>query len=175
MVARLDYVKGHRYLFEAVPQVKEEIENVKFLLVGDGPLRNNLERQAKLKGISQEVIFLGDREDALEVIATLDLLVLPSLNEGMGRVLLEAQALGVPVVANRVGGVPEVINDGKTGILIPAKQPGVLAETIINLLRDNSNREKMRREAQDWVGQKFSAATMVNQIDNLYRGLSQRN
>ena len=168
-VARLDYVKGHRYLLEAIPTVKENIQNAKFLLVGGGPLKNNLERQVKINGILDNVIFLDDREDAQEIISTLDLLVLSSLNEGMGRVLLEAQALGVPVVATKIGGIPEIVIDGKTGLLIEPKRSDILAEAIINILQDNPRREKMRLDAQEWVDAKFSAKTMIGEIDSLYQ------
>ncbi len=89
----------------------------------------------------------------------------------MGRCLLEAQALGVPVVATKVGGVPEVVRDNITGILVPARDPKAMAEAIINLLKNKSLRETMSEEAIKWVGHRFSAEAMVGKISDLYKEL----
>src|SRR5207245_8720748 len=91
-------------------------------------------------GISPRVAFLGTRHDIPECLAALDLFVLPSLNEGMGRALVEAMAVGCPVVATRVGGIPDVVTDGTTGLLVPPRDERALAEAILTLLRDRSRR-----------------------------------
>ena len=101
----------------------------------------------------------------------MDLLVLPSLNEGMGRVLLEAQVMGKPVIGTRVGGIPDVIREGGTGLIVPPKDPRALAEAILNLLRDPERCRAMGEAGKKWVDEKFGVEVMVSQISKLYEEL----
>ena len=101
----------------------------------------------------------------------LDILVLPSLNEGEGMVLVEAQAMGVPIVATRVGGVPEIVQDNQTGILVPAADSVSLANAIKQLLTDNQKRWNMAQNSITWVRSKFKAQDMVDAISDLYQKL----
>jgi glycosyltransferase involved in cell wall biosynthesis len=120
------------------------------------------------KGLKEKIIFIGHRDDVPEVTAALDIAVLASHFEGMGRVLLEAMAAGLPVVATRVGGVPDLVIDGETGILVGDKSPILLAEAISRLTTDAHLRQKMGDAGFKRVGDQFSTATMVRQIDAVY-------
>ena len=168
MIGRLEPVKGPEYFIEAAKLVIERFTKVKFLIVGDGSLRNKLELRCKELSIFDRFIFTGWREDIPEILAILDMLVLPSLNEAVGRILIEAGACGKPVVATSVGGIPEVVNDNETGILVPPKAPEALAQAIIALLKSEEKRQKMGKAAKNWIDEKFSAYRMVERISSLY-------
>lgn len=171
MVAKLWEGKGHKYLLEAAVSVINKIPNVKFMLVGDGYLRDYLLDYVKRLGISNYVIFTGFREDISEITSIFDIACLPSLFEGMGRVLLEAQVLGKPVVATRVGGIVEMVKDNETGILVnPADYHG-LAVAIIRLLTDEALARKFGEAARQHIDEKFSATRMVENIDKVYSEL----
>jgi glycosyltransferase involved in cell wall biosynthesis len=171
-VGRLVPVKGHRYLIEAASQVVRVIPGVKFFLVGDGPCREELEGQVARLNLGNNVHFLGLRESGLEeIMAALDLFVLPSLNEGMGRVLIQAMALGRPVVATEVSGIPEVVKNNETGILVPPGESKALAEAIITLLRDKKRAGEMGRAGRERVNSSFTSRIMIEKIANLYEEL----
>ncbi len=167
-VGRLVLIKGHTWLIRAVPQVLAEFPQACVVLIGDGPLLGELKELAADLGISQHVVFLGTRHDIPECLAVLDLFVLPSLNEGMGRALLEAMAVGCPVVATRVGGIPDVVADGTTGLLVPPRDDRALAEAILTLLRDRSRRAAYGEAARRYVDGRFDIETMVHNIERLY-------
>jgi glycosyltransferase involved in cell wall biosynthesis len=135
-VARLVPVKGLRYLVSAMPDILQRCSRAHLLLAGDGDQRSGLEALARELAVSDRVHFLGFRRDAAAVTAALDVFVLPSLNEGQGRVLVTAMALGVPIVATRVGGVPEVVKDGRQGLLVPSQDSTALGQAITTLLAD---------------------------------------
>ena len=108
-VGRLTPVKGHKYLIEAASKILLKIPGMIFVFLGDGELINELKRQATVSGINDKVRFLGWRPDVAEVMSTFDVFVLPSLNEGMGKVLVEAMAMGKPIIASDIGGIPDLI------------------------------------------------------------------
>lgn len=168
LLARLVPVKGHHYLLRAVPHVLQEMPEARFFLAGDGPLRKALEKESRDLNISTSVFFLGALEDARSFISQMDVLVLPSLNEGMGRVLLEAQAMGKPVIGSSVGGIPEVIREGETGLVVPPKDPEALAKAILDLLKDRKRCQAMGEAARIWVDGKFGVEEMVSKISRLY-------
>ncbi len=170
-VGRLDSVKGHKFLLDAIPYIKRASQGIKVLIIGDGPLRLDLENQAKRLGVEDNVLFLGMRDDVPELLNCIDVFVLPSLYEGMGRALVEAEAAGVPVVATQVGGVPEVVLDGKTGILIPPKDPARLAEAVILLLKDKDKRISMGIEGRKFVTRLFGTEAMINKVSDLYEDM----
>ncbi len=167
-VSRLASVKGITHLVGAMPEILRRCPGAHLLLAGDGEERPALEAQAAALGVADRVRFLGFREDATAVIAALDVFALPSLNEGMGRVLVTAMALGVPVVAARVGGVPDVVEDGRQGLLVPPTDPAALAEAIAAILGDG-----MRAAAMGAMGraraERFSLEVMLGRLDRLYR------
>lgn len=148
MIGRLEPVKGPQYLIEAAKLVIEDFPKISFLIAGEGSLRNELEMQCKNANILDKIVFTGWREDIPEILSTLDILVLPSLNEAVGRILIEAGASGIPVVASSVGGVPEIVNNNQTGILVRPKDPYIMAQAIISLLKDKEKRKKMGQAAQ---------------------------
>ncbi|MFH1858092.1 MAG: glycosyltransferase family 4 protein, partial [Candidatus Omnitrophota bacterium] len=174
MIARLAPIKGHCYFLQALPQVVREVPELKVLLAGDGPLRTELEKMCQSLGIQKHVFFLGERKDVQRILERCDLVILSSLNEGMGRVLLEAQAMGKPVIGTRVGGIPEVIQEGETGILVPPMDPGALSEAMLSLLKDPEKRKVMGDAAKVWVNQTFSIKEMVKRIDGVYQSLIQK-
>ncbi|MCX5783387.1 MAG: glycosyltransferase family 4 protein, partial [Elusimicrobia bacterium] len=126
-IGRLEPIKGIEYFISAAKIIAAEIPQVKFLIIGEGELRNNLELRVRRLGLAKKFIFTGWREDIPEILAILDICVLPSLNESLGMILLQAQAAGVPIVATNVGGIPEIVMDGKTAILVPPQDAAKLA------------------------------------------------
>lgn len=170
-VTRLEPVKGNQYFIASFPQIIKIFPQLKVFIVGDGNEREKLKHYVRKLGLSENVIFTGQCKDIRGIVSIFDIFVLPSLNEGMGVCLLEAQALGVPVVATKVGGIPEVVKDGITGILIPARNPKAMSEAIINLLKNKSLRKNMSEEGRKWIDNRFSAESMVEKISDLYEEL----
>ena len=168
MVSRLEPVKGARVFIEAARRVREERNDVLFIIVGEGSLSLELKARVEECGFGDRVLFLGWREDALELIACMDILVQPSLNEAIGRVLLEAQMLGVPVIATNVGGIPEVIQNNLTGMIVEPKDPVGLARMILKLLESDSMRNSLSEEARKLVREKFSSEEMMRRLINTY-------
>jgi len=168
-VGRLDPVKGPQFFIEAARICLASNPGLKFVLCGEGSLRRQLEDRVDLLGLKGRIIFLGWREDAPDIISCLDMLILPSLNEAVGIVLIEAQSLGVPVIASNVGGVPETLRDGQTGILVPPGDPRAIAEAAAGLLADPQKMRNMSAAAREWAGRKFKAGDMVEHICAVYR------
>ena len=168
MIARLHEEKGHRYLFAAVPEVLARLPDVTFLLVGDGPHREEMEADVRTRGLQRVVRFLGRREDVPELIALAAVLVLPSLAESFGFVLAEAMSFGKPVVASAIGGIPEVVTDGETGILVPPANPGRLADALCRLLTDRDLAGRMGENGRRSVG-RFQFPEMMRGYEAVYR------
>ncbi len=170
-VASLLPRKGHRYLLEALPTLLHRFANLAVLLMGDGPLRWALERQARKLGIHKHVRFLGWRADRLDIVAACDLLVLPSVAvEGAAICVLEAARLGVPAVATKLeGGLQESIADGETGLLVPPRNSAALAEATASLLSDPARRAEMGRRAASRAVELFSLPRMAREVEAIYR------
>jgi glycosyltransferase involved in cell wall biosynthesis len=169
-VARLDEQKGHKFLLEAIRQVPEGI----FVLAGDGPKRAALETQALDLGIADRVLFLGHRPDIPDLLASCDLFVLPSLYEGLPLSILEAMAAGKAVVATAVGGTPEAVLDGITGLLVPPGSPEALANAIRKVLSHLELACKMGSAGKARIREEFSVETMVNDVYQTYEDLLNR-
>jgi glycosyltransferase involved in cell wall biosynthesis len=167
-VARLVPVKGLHHLIETAPAVLRHCPRARFLLVGEGEMRPALEARVRAKGLQERILFTGFRADVASVMAGTDLVVLPSINEGMGRVLVMAMALGKPIVATRVGGVAELLGDGEAGLLVPPRDPAALAEAITALLKD-SQRARTLGEAGRRRAPRYSAEAMLTALVKLYR------
>lgn len=167
-VASLVKRKGHRYLFEAIVKVKDKFPQVKLLVAGEGPLEEKLKKLVEKLSLENEIIFTGFRKDIPEILSILDVFVLVSLKEGLGVSLLEAGSYGLPIVATNVGGIPEVVRDGITGLLAPPKDSEALAEKIIYLLSHPEEARKMGENGRKWVRKNFSVEKMVNTYVNLY-------
>lgn len=170
-VGSLTREKGHLYLLTAVTKVAQRLPEVIFLFVGDGRERSNLERMVFKLGIEDKVIFAGMRKDIPEILSILDVFVLPSLNEGLPIALLEAQAAKVPVVATRVGAIPDVVKDGVTGILIPPEDPEAIAKSIVRVLSDRKSACNMAQRGFERVRDNFSAEKMADKYLSLYQEL----
>ena len=168
VVARLEPEKGHPTLIEAWPQVLRAVPDAYLLIVGEGSRREALEAQARELRIAHRIVFTGRRDDVPAVTAALDVAVLPSYREAQGLSILEAMALSRPVVASNVGGIPEMITDGETGLLVPPHDADALATAVIRLLRDHPYADTLGRAGHDLVHDRFCIELMVKAIEQIY-------
>jgi len=171
ILGRIFPIKNHRLFLESAARVAEQETNVRFVIVGDGILRSETERYAQDLGIHQKVIFTGWRRDLPRIYADLDVLVVSSNNEGTPVAAIEAMASGCPVVATRVGGLPDVVHDGETGYLVPSQQPEALATATLELIRNPQRAEQMGQRAQRSVKERFSVQRLVCDTEDLYQDL----
>ena len=167
-VSRLHRQKGLKYLLRAVPLIREEIPAVKVVIAGGGPLESKLASAVRRLRIGESATLLGERKDAREVLAAADVFVLPSLWEGLPYVLVEAAALGKPIVATDIDGVREVVRSGETGVLVPPRDPGGLAAALILLLRDRDLAGKLGERARRDIPSAFALERMVRETEALY-------
>lgn len=168
-IGRLTSQKGYSYLLQGVPLVLQTLPETRFLIAGDGPLRGKLEREAHSLGVGSSVRFLGYRTDIAPLIALSDLIVMASLREGLPNVILEALALAKPVVATRVGGIPEIITHQVSGILVPSRDPVRLAEGILQVLTTPALARELGERGWQEVTGRFTVTTMVDRTIALYR------
>lgn len=175
IVARLHAVKGHRYFLEAAREVLLLRPEASFLIVGEGPCRPVLEKLAGSLRIDDRVTFTGFVEEIYALMAGLDLLVISSLWEGFGLTAAEAMVLGVPVVATNVGGLPEVVRHGETGLLVPPADAPALAQGIIWMLGHPREARDMAEKGGEVVQQKFTAGEMARRTLELYRRVAAEN
>ncbi|MFP4029188.1 MAG: glycosyltransferase [Candidatus Brocadiia bacterium] len=167
-VGRLSPEKGFQDLIEAMGQVMRREPDAGLLLVGEGPLRSELEQKAKTEGLQDRVVFAGHREDIPELLSGMDVFVLPSHYEALGLVLIEAMAAGIPVVATRVGGVPGVLRDGKEGLLVPSHDPKAMSETILSVAVDEKLAAKLADNARRRADRLFTVDHMIREYEKLY-------
>lgn len=167
-VAELHERKGLKHLIKAMPAILEKDENVKLVLVGTGPAREDLERLALKEGVIDDVLFLGFKKNIPHIMASSDLFVLPSEKEAFGLVLLEAGIAGLPIVASNVGGIPEIIEDNVNGTLVPPENPGKLAEAILELFNNDFKRKKYIEEGYKKVKNRFDAKIMAEKTSKVY-------
>jgi glycosyltransferase involved in cell wall biosynthesis len=168
VVARLEPEKGHPTLLEAWPAVLQAVPDAYLLIVGEGSRRDALEAQARELRIAHRVVFTGRRDDVPAVTAALDVAVLPSYREAQGMVILEAMALSRPVVASNVGGIPEMIHDGVTGLLVPPHDAEALSAAIVRLLTNHPLADTLGRAGHDMVHDRFCIELMVDAIESIY-------
>jgi glycosyltransferase involved in cell wall biosynthesis len=171
LVSRLEAVKGPAYFVKAAALIAKDFPGVKFIIAGEGSLKSDLERLSEELGLIEKIKFLGWRDNSLEIISALDILVQPSLNEAVGRVLQEAQALGVAVVASRTGGIPEIVKDEVVGLLVEPGNYQAIAQAIKELLKDDRLRNDMALAGRDWARDNFDSKKMVINIKDIYKGL----
>lgn len=165
-VAELSPRKGQKYLIEAVRMLSPEFPNVKLVFIGEGPSRKHYENLAH--PLEDRVLFLGHRKEIAKFMAASDIFVLPSVREAFGLVLLEASISGVPVIATNVGGIPEIIEDSKTGLLVAPEDSKKLASAIRLLLTDRDLGQKLARGASQRIETRFRAKTMAERTGELY-------
>ena len=172
--ARLNPLKGLEFFLEAAAMLSRQFEDARFLIVGDSisrEYRDELEGKAAALGLGTRIFFTGFRTDIPELLGEVSVLVLPSLAEGLSNVILEGMAAGVSVVATRVGGNPEMIEDGVSGLLVPPRDSAALAAAIGSLIADPARRESMGRAGRKQVVECFSLEATVAQTEKLYERL----
>ncbi len=171
-VGQLISMKGHKYLIEAAKIVLEKIKNVKFIITGSSQGNNSYEMELKnmVKNYSLEdkIIFTGYQKDIKNIIALIDIFVFSAFGEGFGRVLIEAMALQKPIVAANSGGIPEIVVDGKTGLLVPEKDPQSIASAVIMLINEKDTRDRMGRAGRKRVEERFAIERHTRDVENLY-------
>jgi glycosyltransferase involved in cell wall biosynthesis len=167
-VGWLTTVKGHRYLIEALSRLRSFHSRLYGVVVGAGELLDELQALAAARGLADSIRFLGLRDDVPECLAAMDVFVLPSLNEGMGRALVEAMAAGRPVVATRVGGVPALIQHRRNGLLVPPGNAVALANALDELLRKPDWAQELGAAASASIDDRFGADEMVQAVDAVY-------
>jgi glycosyltransferase involved in cell wall biosynthesis len=160
-VGRLSPEKGQRVLVDAFSHVRRRVPGARLVVVGDGPEEASLRRQVETLGLGRDVTFMGLRRDGQQIIAALDALALPSFSEGMPNVLLEAFAYGTPVVATRVGGVPDMVSDGDSGWLVPAGDAHALAAALVEALADPSEARRRAARSRSILAERFTVETQA--------------
>jgi glycosyltransferase involved in cell wall biosynthesis len=173
-IARLVWYKGHVELLDAMARVGREHPRVQLCVVGDGPLRSTLQEHARSVGLNGAARFLGTVPEAWRLLPHFDIFVLPSRWEGMSNGLLEAMAAGRPIVATAVGGNPELITDGETGLLVPPEDPAALAAAIARLIREPALARRLGETARRRVEQEYTLDAMVRRMERLYDDLMAR-
>jgi glycosyltransferase involved in cell wall biosynthesis len=172
MVAVIRSWKGHEYFIDAAGMVLKEFPGARFFIVGDGPRKEIVSDYIKKRKFHDSIIMTGQMDDIPRVMAALDIVVLSSYaNEGLPQVLLQSLAMGKPVVASNVGSISEVIVDGKTGYLIPPRDPSKLAEGIMSFIKRNGLRDEMGTAGRRLVTSRFSLEGMLDRIEDLYKEL----
>lgn len=176
-VGRLQPVKDQSTLVRAFAEACKLdtcMSNARLVLVGDGPLRSSLESEIRATGIGARIVMLGERPDVYEIMRTFDIFVLPSRDEGISNTILEAMASGLPVIATRVGGNPELVVEGEVGQLVPAQGYREMAEWMVRYARDAALRRRQSVAARSYVETKFSMSAMVESYLSVYDRLRAR-
>jgi glycosyltransferase involved in cell wall biosynthesis len=168
VVAHLVPKKGHYYLLQAMPEVLAHFPEARLILVGRGEECAGLEESTRRLGLEKSVIFAGYRADVPDILAALDLLVQPSLEEGLPVSIIEAMALAKPVVASAVSGIPEVVESGVTGLLVPPANPSTLAWAIIELLSNPEQRAEMGRLGEMRARECFTISRLARQYEAIW-------
>lgn len=166
--------KGLDAFLRIAEQVKREEKNVRFLMVGEGPLRSQLESLADALHLREDVFFAGWREDIPEMMSAMDLFCLPTLREGFGVVFAEAMAMKVPVITHRIDPIPEVIEENETGVLIPLGKEDLFVKTILSLIRDEKSRGEMGEKGRKRVEKYFDEKIMFEKTLRIYQELIDR-
>jgi glycosyltransferase involved in cell wall biosynthesis len=170
-VTRFFPSKGIRYLVDAFADVAKQLPDARLVLVGQGPEEDALRQRSRELGIEQRVIFAGFQREAHLFAGMFDVAVVPSLEEGFGLVALESLALGVPVIASRRGGLPDIVIDGETGILVEPMQPDAIRDAILRILGDPDLHRRMSAAART-DAQRFSLDRYVGRLLEIYRSLA---
>lgn len=170
-VARLVWFKGLHVLIDALPAIRKKHPDTRVLIVGDGELRADLIAQAERVGVADMVVFAGERGDIPDLLKISDIFVLPSVSEGLPISLMEAMASELPLVASRVGGIPELIEDGVNGYLCDSQDADSFAKGVLRLLDDPKHRRAAGRAGRKRLEQHFSQRAMVQKTETLYTAL----
>lgn len=174
-VARFVEEKNQKLLIEAFSKSIQEIPNLELWFVGDGPLRTEIEQLVEQKKLKEKVKFFGVRSDIPKLLSQADIFVLSSDYEGLPLSVLEAMAAGLPVIATAVGGVPEILEGGKAGVLVPPRDADALAKAIVELARDEKKRTELSDYGKKLVAEKFDIRRTVKEYERLYLELLKKN
>jgi len=164
-------LKGHQYLLEAAGEILRAVPEARILLAGEGPQEMNIRNKVEELGIGKAVLLPGFREDIPRVLNTMDVFVFPSLQEALGTAILEALAMRRAVVASRVGGIPEIIQEGQTGFLVDPENPAAIAGRVIPLLQNAELRRQVGERGRRFVEEHYDNRLMVRRLEALYREL----
>lgn len=168
IVARLEEIKGHIYLLKAFYQLIRENYKLKLIIVGSGSKEDEIKEFVKSNSIEKNVVITGTIKDIKHVISISDIIVLPSLHEALGLALIEGMCMSKPCIASNVDGIPEVVSDGESGILVKPKDIESIKVALLKLIKNDDLRIKMGLEGNKIVHQKFNINTMIEKIENLY-------
>jgi len=161
-------VKNHKLFLKAAAEVSKKIPDVKFVITGEGSEKEKLKILSSKLGLNDKIVFTGFVDDIYSVMAAFDIFILTSFSEGQPVIILEAMALGKPVIATAVGGVPELIKNGENGILVPSDDVRSLSVSIIDLLQNEHKRKKIALAGRKMVEDNYNIKQMVNQLERLY-------
>lgn len=167
-VGTLNRQKGMQYLIKALPKVIKEFPDVKLEIVGDGGYKKDLQSQVKHLKLKDHVKFVGFLPDVEKYLAKFDIYVQPSLSESFGLAIVQAMGAGLPVIATNTGGIPEIITDGITGLLVESKDSKAISEALIELLRDPKKAREMGKVAREEVKLKFNLQDMIDELEVTY-------
>jgi glycosyltransferase involved in cell wall biosynthesis len=172
-VAALTAHKGQRYLVEAVPRIRSAHPGARIVIFGEGELHAELEKQARTLALGDGLVFAGFRppDEIPSILKAADVFVLPSVEEGLGTSLFDAMAAGTPIVATRAGGIPEIVRDGETGLLVPPRDSAALANAIIRLLGDAVLAQRLAAAAGRYVRAEGTKERMVEETIRVYESL----
>ena len=170
-IGRLVWQKGFEYLIEAMPEILQDISQAKLLLVGEGPLRHELEGLARKLDVYTRVIFAGFRSDIQDLLSMIDILAVPSLLEGFPMITLEAMAMAKPIVATQIEGIVEQISDSDEGILVPPRDTEALASAILRLIKERELGNRLGVAARSKIERYFSIDKMVKETEMVYLSL----
>lgn len=169
IIARLSDVKGHLYLMRAMKNVREVFPAVKLLIIGEGKMKEILVKEAEVLGIKGQVLFIPEASNTQEMLAAMDIFVLPSLQEGLGLALMEAMAQGLAVVGSSVGGIKTLVQNRQNGLLVAPADVSGLAQAMITLLGDAQLRQHLGAQARAFIAANFSQEEMVDKSELVYR------
>ena len=175
-VGNITWVKGYENLIVAMGTLKKKQKNLKLLIIGkilstQTGYFKRLKRLVYSLGLEKDVYFLGMREDIPQLLSLMDIFIMPSLTEGTPISIMEAMSMKLPVIASRVGGIPELVSDGRTGLLVNPGNPDEITDAVLNLLKDSGKRREMGVRAREVVGTKFSSENCVRGHEKLYKKL----
>jgi glycosyltransferase involved in cell wall biosynthesis len=168
IIARLSDVKGHIYLIQAMARVINSFPSAKLLILGQGKMKDRLIKQVEDLGIRDNVLFIPEVKNTKDMLAVMDIFVMPSLQEGLGLALMEAMAQGLAVIGSAVGGINSLIKDQVNGLLVAPADVLGLTEAIIKLLKDHSLRQNLGINARKFIMDNFSQEKMVDQTEKVY-------
>jgi glycosyltransferase involved in cell wall biosynthesis len=171
-VGRLVWEKGFEYLIQAIPDVIKAYPKTKFLIAGEGPLKERLEAQGARLKVRDSLIFTGFRKDIKSLLAAIDILVIPSIHEGFPMITLEGMAMAKPIVATRLPGIEEQLTNNETGLLVPSRDANGLARAIVKLLDNRELADTLGWNARSKVEKKFSVEKMLGETEKLYQSLT---